>query len=148
MNLIRKLLNRNQARTGRNRLIRGLSTAELVGIIVVIGILGALGATYISGMVTAASTNTGNQNAVTLSTLANSFVTGGGTIGVGANELDLTTATTAITCLNTGIKDASGITYKMSPPIANNAMTNYAVAGTGAAGSAIVFTYTQPAGTP
>ena len=62
MQLIHKLLYRNRTRTGGNRLIRGLSTAELVGIIVVIGILGALGATYISGLVTTANSNTGDQN--------------------------------------------------------------------------------------
>ena len=152
MQLIRKLLSRNPARTGRNRLLRGLSTAELVGIIVVVGILGALGATYISGMVTAASTNTGKQNAVTLSTLANSYVTGGGTIAAGTpGELDLTSVTTAITSLNTGVTDANGISYKMSPAIVADAAGNfptYGVAGTGAAGSPIIFTYTQPAGTP
>ncbi len=146
MQLIRKLLNRNPARKGSNRTIRGLSTAELVGIIVVIGILGALGATYISGMVTAASTNTGKQNAVTLGTLANSFVTGGGQTGSGANQLDLTSATTAIACLNTGITDAAGITYKMSPAVADPA--DFTEAGTGAAGSSIVFAYVPPAGTP
>ena len=144
MQLIRKLLNRYPSRIGRNHLIRGLSTAELVGIIVVIGVLGALGATYISGMVTAASTNTGKQNAVTLGTLANSYVTGGGVIGTGANQLDLTTAQTAITTLNNGVTDTTGITYKMSPAIADPA--DFTKAGTAATG--IVFTYNAPGGTP
>ncbi|MGD1032438.1 MAG: hypothetical protein ABSA05_15015 [Opitutaceae bacterium] len=147
MKLIRKLLSRLPARTGRNRLIRGLSTAELVGIIVVVGVLGALGATYISGMVTAAQTNTGNQNAVTLSTLANSYVTGGGQLGA-APLLDLSSASNAITCLNTGITDAQGISYKMSPPIAHSTVSSYTVAGNGTAGNPIIFTYTQPAGSP
>jgi hypothetical protein len=146
MQLIRKLLNRYPSRTGRNHLIRGLSTAELVGIIVVIGVLGALGATYISGMVTAASTNTGKQNAVTLSTLANSFVTGGGQTGSGANQLDLSTPSAAIACLNAGITDATGITYKMSPAVADP--SDFTEAGTGVAGSSIVFKYVPPAGTP
>jgi len=148
MKLIRKLLSRLPARTGRNRLIRGLSTAELVGIIVVVGVLGALGATYISGMVTAAQTNTGNQNAVTLSTLANSYVTGGGVLGSNANQLDLSSAPNAIASLNAGVTDLQGISYKMSPPIADNMISSYKVLGNGTAGSPIIFSYTQPTNSP
>jgi len=147
MKLVRKLMSLIPARAGRNRLIRGLSTAELVGIIVVVGVLGALGATYISGMVTAAQTNTGNQNAVTLSTLANSYVTGGGQLGA-SPLLDLSSAANAIACLNAGVTDAQGISYKMSPAIAASTISSFAVAGNGTAGSPIIFTYTQPAGSP
>ena len=118
MQLIHKLLNRNPARTGRNRLIRGLSTAELVGIIVVIGILGALGATYISGLVTTANSNTGDQNAVTLSTLVNSYVTGGGDITVfGSLSQTPSDATAAVAQLNKGITDKAGISYQMTPNV-------------------------------
>jgi hypothetical protein len=148
MKLVRKLMSLIPARAGRNRLNRGLSTAELVGIIVVVGVLGALGATYISGMVTAAQTNTGNQNAVTLSTLANSYVTGGGQPGSSAGQLDLSSTANAIASLNLGVTDAQGISYKMSPAIDPTTFTNFLVTGTGAAGSPIIFTYTQPAGSP
>jgi hypothetical protein len=150
MKLIRKLLSRIPARTGRNRLIRGLSTAELVGIIVVVGVLGALGATYISGMVTAAQTNTGNQNAVTLSTLANSYVTGGGTLGSGTGQLDLSSAANAVNSLNNGVTDLQGISYKMSPAIPANTISCYTLTpgGNGTAGNPIIFIYTQPAGSP
>ena len=97
-------------------------------------------------MVTAASTNTGKQNAVTLSTLANSFVTGGGKTGAAANQLDLSSASNAIACLNNGLTDTTGITYKMSPAVADPA--DFTEAGTGLAGSSIVFTYVPPGGTP
>jgi Tfp pilus assembly protein FimT len=118
MQLIHKLLYRNRTRTGGNRLIRGLSTAELVGIIVVIGILGALGATYISGLVTTANSNTGDQNAVTLSTLANSYATGGGDLTVfGSMSTTPSDATTAVGVLNTGITDKAGISYQMTPNV-------------------------------
>jgi hypothetical protein len=127
MQLIRRLLTPRSARPGRNRFLRGLSTAELVGIIVVIGILGALGATYITGLVDTANTNTGNQNAVTLSTLANSFVESGGAIGTGTGQLDLTSPTTAITALNAGIS-AGNVTYQMTPTIATSSFGNYTVA--------------------
>ena len=121
MQLIRKLLSRNPARTGRNRLIRGLSTAELVGIIVVVGILGALGATYISGMVDTANSNAGTQNAVTMSTLVNSYLTGGGA----AAALGAPDAPTAIAALNGGITDKAGISYQMTPNIAPASIANY-----------------------
>jgi hypothetical protein len=140
MQLIRKLLSRSPSRTGRNRLIRGLSTAELVGIIVVIGVLGALGATYISGMVTSANTNTGNQNAVTLSTLANSYVTGGGNQAAAfGNPFN---SATALASLNTppGVTDAAGITYMMTPQIAAANLGNYTA--TQSDNGIITFTHT------
>lgn len=140
MQLIRRLLARSSARKGAARSNRGLSTAELVGIIVVIGILGALGATYITGLVDTANNNTGNQNATTLSTLANSFVESGGVIGTGNGQLDLTSGTTAITDLNAGIS-AGGVTYQMTPNIASGSIANYTVAQ--GANGLITFTHTN-----
>lgn len=127
MQLIRRLLVRTSTHSGRNRLLRGLSTAELVGIIIVVGILGALGTTYITGMVNTANNNTGNQNAVTLSTLANSYVTSGGSVA----SWNLPTAapgdpTAAITALNSGVS-AGGISYQMTPNINANSIANYTV---------------------
>ena len=139
MKLIQKLLSRRSARLGRNRLNRGLSTAELVGIIVVVGILGALGATYITGLVTAADNNTGNQNAVTLSTLANSYVTGGGNAATAFGSP--ISAATAIASLNTGITDANNISYEMTPQIAAGSIPNYTV--TQAANGIIIFAHTN-----
>jgi len=145
MQLIRRLLYGRSAPKGRNRLIRGLSTAELVGIIVVIGVLGALGATYITGLVSTANSNTGTQNAVTLGTLANSYVQSGGDVsgwGLTATPGD---ATAAITALNTGVTGTgtSAITYKMTPAIATTSIANYQVAqdATG------MITFTHTAGT-
>jgi hypothetical protein len=139
MQLIRKLLYRNPARTGRNRLIRGLSTAELVGIIVVVGILGALGATYISGLVTSANKNTGTQNAITLSTLANSYVTSGGSVAtwnIAATTPPGGDATAAIAALNAGVT-SNAITYQMTPAIANPG--NYTVYQSGGPTGIITF---------
>jgi len=80
MQLIRKLLRLNSSRFARSA-NRGLSTAELVGIIVIVGILGAIGGTYVNGLVTQANTNAGRQNASTLNTLAASVLAAGATVG-------------------------------------------------------------------
>lgn len=145
MQIIRRLLRIKPAPAGGRRLNRGLSTAELVGIIVVVGIIGALGATYITGLVSSANNNTGNQNAVTLGTLANSYVQSGGDVsgwGLGTTPGD---ATAAITALNAGVTGTANanITYRMTPPIAAGSIANYQVAedATG------LITFTHAAGT-
>ena len=140
MKLIQKLLQRIRPQTGRNHKIRGLSTAELVGIIVIVGILGALGGTYVNGLVTQASTNAGNQNANTLNTTIASAFAGGAGTGVGAGLVDTTTNLTAIADLNAGVTVTSpggNVLYKMTPPIATPA--SYTMTGSG---QNIVFSYT------
>lgn len=124
MQLIRKLLARRRSLAGRNQKIRGLSTAELVGIIVIVGILGALGGTYVTGLVTSAKNNTGNQNAQNLQTVMTSAIAGGakiGTGGGGSGNLDLTsTATAWADLVTTGVTvtDANNntVTYQVNPP--------------------------------
>jgi type II secretory pathway pseudopilin PulG len=119
MKLIRNLISRNRTRLSRLQKIRGLSTAELVGIIVIVGILGALGGTYITGLVSSANTNTLAQNAASLNSVYASAVAGGAgtTAGVvAANNIDTTSNTTAIADLNNGVI-VSGVTYQMSPKI-------------------------------
>ena len=151
MNVIRKLLNRIRPQPGRNRMIRGLSTAELVGIIVIVGILGALGGTYVNGLVTQANINAGNQNANTLNTTAAAAFAGGATVGTGAGQLDTSTAYTAINALNAGVT-VNGVLYKMTPPITaaaiayNSNATSYTMTGQNT--SNVVFSYNGPPAPP
>jgi len=119
MKLIRNLISRNRTRLSRIQKIRGLSTAELVGIIVIVGILGALGGTYITGLVSSANANTLAQNAASLNNVYASAVAGGAgtTAGtVAANNIDTTSNLTAIADLNSGIVVGT-VTYQMSPKI-------------------------------
>jgi type II secretory pathway pseudopilin PulG len=119
MKLIRKLIERNRTRLSRLQKIRGLSTAELVGIIVIVGILGALGGTYITGLVSSANTNTLAQNAASLNSVYASAVAGGAgtTAGVVApNNIDTTSNSTAIADLNQGVTVGT-VVYQMSPKI-------------------------------
>lgn len=118
MQLVRKLLARRRTLASKNQKIRGLSTAELVGIIVIVGILGALGGTYVVGLVTAAKNNTGNQNAQNLQTVMTSAIAGGATVGTGAGELNLADSATAFTSLTTGItvtQNGNAVTYQVNP---------------------------------
>jgi len=132
MQIIRKLLFRNRSQSGRNHKIRGLSTAELVGIIVIVGILGALGGTYITGLVGQSKTNAGLQNAQSLNTVMASAFAGGATVGTGAGQLDLTSNLTAIAELCgpgvTVTNNGNTITYKMNPTVGTPA--SYTLTGT------------------
>lgn len=134
MKIINKLLHRTSASADRTRKIRGLSTAELVGIIVIVGILGALGGTYVNGLVNQANLNAINQNVTTLNTVAASVLAAGGTLansaytaGDGANGiLDAKTANDAIQSLNAGVtvkSNGNPVLYQMTPPISGAAMT-------------------------
>jgi hypothetical protein len=122
-------------------MIRGLSTAELVGIIVIVGILGALGGTYVNGLVTAANTNAGNQNANTLNTTAASAFAGGATVGTDAGQVDTSSAANAINALNTGVT-VNGVLYKMTPQIAATSIASYTMTGAGTPN--VVFSYVGP----
>lgn len=142
MKLIQRLLKRTRPHSGQNRKIRGLSTAELVGIIVIVGILGALGGTYINGLVSQANLNAGKQNANTLNSTFSSAVAGGAIIGSpgcsvtggSPDTIDTTSITTAIADLNHGVI-INGVTYKMNPQInlTTNASSahNYLMSGGG-----------------
>ncbi len=141
MQLIQKLLKRTRPHSARNRLLRGLSTAELVGIIVIVGILGALGGTYVNGLVNQANTNGGNQNANTLNTVAASIFAAGATVGSGAGQLDTTSAATAIAAVNTGVT-VGGVLYKMTPQIAAGSIASYTMTGAGTTN--VVFSYAGP----
>jgi hypothetical protein len=141
MQLIQKLLKRTRPQSARNRLLRGLSTAELVGIIVIVGILGALGGTYVNGLVNQANTNGGNQNANTLNTVAASIFAAGATVGSGAGQLDTTSAATAIAAVNTGVT-VGGVLYKMTPQIAAGSIASYTMTGAGTTN--VVFSYAGP----
>jgi len=135
MNLLRRLL----ARTGRNRQLRGLSTAELVGIIVIVGILGAIGGTYINGLVGAAKLNSGDQNAQSLNTvLASAFAAGatcdnagaGGVVDGPIGAIDTSSSANAVAQLCGVGVTVNGVVYKMSPPVGTQASYTLATAGT------------------
>jgi hypothetical protein len=142
MQLIQKLLKRTtRPHSVRNRLLRGLSTAELVGIIVIVGILGALGGTYVNGLVNQANKNGGDQNANTLNTVAASIFAAGATVGSGAGQLDTTSAATAIAAVNTGVT-VNAVLYKMTPQIAAGSIASYTMTGAGTTN--VVFSYAGP----
>lgn len=151
MQLVRKLLSLSRSHAGRNQKIRGLSTAELVGIIVIIGILGALGGTYIGSLVTTANTNTGNANAQSLNSVCASMLAAGVSItgSTGAytiaqasgGSLGPLTDAQLIADLNNGITDPTntGVIYRLTPQVT---LTAGATTASGSGG-----TYTSTATT-
>jgi len=149
MQLIRRLLFRNRSQSGRNHKIRGLSTAELVGIIVIVGVLGALGGTYVTGLVTTAKNNTGDQNAQNLQTVMNSAFAGGAVVGAGggaAGNINLATVAGAWADLvTTGVTVTSNgntVTYQVSPaPVTAASYVLAPLGGTAAAPGTWTFTH-------
>jgi hypothetical protein len=158
MQLVRKLLSLARSRVGRNQKIRGLSTAELVGIIVIIGILGALGGTYIGSLVTTANGNTGNSNASSLNSLCASMLAAGVPVTVagssgsytytiaGVNGGNAMTDAELVGALNTGIQDPNNanVLYRLTPAVKTPA--SYVSANTAASGSATAITWTFTSG--
>jgi len=149
MQLIRKLLFRNRSQSGRNHRIRGLSTAELVGIIVIVGILGALGGTYISGLIGQSKVNAGNQNAQSLNTVMASAFAGGAIVDDGthaAGMLDMSSNLNTIAQLcGPGVSvtnNGNTITYRMNPSVGTPA--SYTLSGNTPA--TYTFTYAPAAG--
>jgi hypothetical protein len=141
MQILRRLL--PDAR--RNRLMRGLSTAELVGIIVIVGILGALGGTYISGLVGSAKANSGSQNAQSLNTVLSSAWAAGAVVDDGthaAGMIDCSTSATAVAQLCGNGVTVNGVVYKMSPPVGTQASYTLANAGASATPINTSFSYT------
>jgi Tfp pilus assembly protein FimT len=137
-------MNRNHNHIDRSRKIRGLSTAELVGIIVIVGILGALGGTYVKGLVDQASLNAGNQNATSLQGVYDSAIAAGaktngdtGYVAGNAGMIDTSTIATAIAALNAGVTvtastpGAAPVVFKMSPTLTLTNPANYIIANAG-----------------
>jgi hypothetical protein len=127
MQLIRKLL-RKRSPLGRDRKIRGLSTAELVGIIIIVGILGSIGGTYIGSLVNSATNNSIAQNVNSLNTVCASMLSGGVPVvtdGTGAvtsvNGVATATASDVLNLINAGVT-FNGVTYQMNPRISTAAI--------------------------
>jgi hypothetical protein len=128
MQLIRKLF-RNRSQCGRDHKIRGLSTAELVGIIIIVGILGAVGGTYIGSLVNSANTNSIAQNVNSLNTVCASMLSGGvpvQTDGAGnvtsVNGTAIAAPADLLNLINAGVT-FNGVTYQMNPQISAKAIT-------------------------
>jgi len=154
MQLIRKLF-RIRSQGGRNHKIRGLSTAELVGIIIIVGILGAVGGTYIGSLVNSATTNTIAQNVNSLNTVCASMLSGGvpvTTDGAGnvtnVNGTAIAAPSDLLNLINSGVT-LNGVTYQMNPQISKAAIaagTYLATAGPAAAGPASAISWAQATG--
>lgn len=154
MQLIRRLL-RYRSQGGRDHKIRGLSTAELVGIIIIVGILGAVGGTYIGSLVNSAETNSIAQNVNSLNTVCASMLSGGVPIttdGSGnvtaVNGTAVATATDLINLINGGVT-FNGVTYQMNPQISAKAIaagTYVPTAAPATAGPASAITWAQASG--
>jgi prepilin-type N-terminal cleavage/methylation domain-containing protein len=106
----------------------GFSLVELMGVIVLIGIISLGAYIYVGNASQQAITNTKARNAQMLNQLVSISAATGATIGVGAaNNIDTTSATTAIASLNTGFT-VNGIPIKMNPPVGTPA--SYTMSGT------------------
>jgi len=140
---------------GRNQRIRGLSTAELVGIIIIVGILGAVGGTYIGSLVNSATTNTIAQNVNSLNTVCASMLSGGVPIttdGQGnvtaVNGTATATPTDFLNLINAGVT-LNGVTYQMTPQISKAAIaagTYLPTASPAVLGPASAITWAQATG--
>lgn len=106
---------------------RGFSLVELLGVIVLIGIISLGAYMYVGNASQQAILNTKQHNAAQLNEMVSIANSAGATIGAGAgNNIDTTSAQTAIASLNAGFI-VKGIGIKMSPPIATP--TSYVMAG-------------------
>jgi len=103
----------------------GFSLVELLGVIVLIGIISLGAYIYVGNASQQAITNTKARNAQMLNQLVSIAAATGATIGPGGN-IDTTSATTAITSLNTGFT-VNGIPIKMNPPVGTPA--SYTMSG-------------------
>lgn len=104
----------------------GFSLVELLGVIVLIGIISLGAYIYVGNASQQAITNTKARNAQMLNQLVSIAAATGATIGPGGS-IDTTSATTAITSLNTGFT-VNGIPIKMNPPVGTPA--SYTMSGT------------------
>jgi len=95
--------------------LRGLSTSELVGIIVIVGILGALSTAFMTNLISTSKLNAGNQNAQSLNAALTSALSAGAVV-------DTSSTDNAITALNAGVTVGTGadaVTFRVNPPILN-----------------------------
>jgi len=123
---------------GKNR---GFTLPELIGAIVVIGIISAVATVQVLNANTQARENAKYGNAQALNRLVVSAASGGATIAAGAtNNIDTTTNLTAIAKINTGFT-VGGITFQMTPVIQTPA--SYTMSGSA---PQITFSYTTGAG--
>jgi prepilin-type N-terminal cleavage/methylation domain-containing protein len=104
----------------------GFSLVELLGVIVLIGIISLGAYIYVGNASQQAITNTKARNAQMLNQLVSIAAATGATIGPGGN-IDTTSVTSAITSLNTGFT-VNGIPIKMNPPVGTP--TSYTMSGT------------------
>ncbi|HWZ95203.1 MAG TPA: prepilin-type N-terminal cleavage/methylation domain-containing protein [Opitutaceae bacterium] len=106
----------------------GFSLVELLGVIVLIGIISLGAYIYVGNASQQAIINTKARNAQMLNQLTSIAAATGATIGNGAsNNIDTTSVTTAINSLNTGFT-VNGIPIKMNPPVGTPA--SYTMSGT------------------
>jgi type II secretory pathway pseudopilin PulG len=121
-------LRRVQSPAFRSRSTTAFSLVELLGVIVLIGIISLGAYIYVGNASQQAITNTKARNAQMLNQLVSIAAATGATIGTGAaNNIDTTSVTTAITSLNTGFT-VNGIPIKMNPPVGTP--TSYTMSGT------------------
>ena len=117
---------RVQSPAFRSSSTAGFSLVELLGVIVLIGIISLGAYIYVGNASQQAITNTKARNAQMLNQLVSIAAATGATIGPGGN-IDTTSVTTAITSLNTGFT-VNGIPIKMNPPVGTPA--SYTMSGT------------------
>jgi prepilin-type N-terminal cleavage/methylation domain-containing protein len=111
-----------------SRLTAGFSLVELLGVIVLIGIISLGAYIYVGNASQQAITNTKARNAQMLNQLVSIAAATGATIANGSsNNIDTTSVTTAIASLNTGFT-VNGIPIKMNPPVGTPA--SYTMSGT------------------
>ena len=128
-------------RQSRKRL-QGFTLPELIGAIIVIGIISAVATVQVLNANTQARENAKYGNAMALNRVAVSAISGGASVGAGAtNNIDTTTNLTAVAKLNAGFT-VGGITYQVSPVVQTPA--SYPFNGSPTATS-VVFTYTTGA---
>jgi prepilin-type N-terminal cleavage/methylation domain-containing protein len=107
---------------------RGFSLVELLGVIILIGVISLGAYIYVGNASNQAITNTKARNAQMLNQLVSISAATGATIATGAtNNIDTTSNLTAIASLNAGFT-VNGIPIKMNPPIVTPA--SYPMSGT------------------
>jgi prepilin-type N-terminal cleavage/methylation domain-containing protein len=112
----------------RRSLTAGFSLVELLGVIILIGIISLGAYIYVGNASQQAILNTKARNAQMLNQLVAIAAATGATIANGAsNNIDTTTALTAINDLDAGFT-VNGIPIKMNPPIGTPA--SYTMTGT------------------
>ena len=123
----------------RRRQAAGFTLPELIGSIIVIGIISAVSTVQVLNANAQAREFAKYSTAQSLNRMSVSAIVGGANVGAGAtNHIDTTTNLTAIAKLNAGFS-VGGISYQMSPNVKTPA--SYPFNGSPTATS-VVFTYT------